>query len=167
MVPRDSPINKLTIRLISDVLAPTAASAPLPAKRPATIISAAPNISCSTFPAMIGSENRMTAGSTAPFRISILLLELIFISFSHDPTAQFLDPQPFLRLYCKTHAIHLRMGGASPRSHGLHFTGSVLPIRCHAPSCVRRTQCSFNIDTGPPHIYTVGKRIPRSHRYSG
>ena len=64
--PSDRPTNRLTSRLMSAPLEPTAASAVLPAKRPTTTTSAALNNSCRMLDAASGRENRMIFCSMGP-----------------------------------------------------------------------------------------------------
>ena len=64
--PSDRPTNRLTSRLMSAPLEPTAASAVLPAKRPTTTTSAALNSSCRMLDAASGRENRMIFCSMGP-----------------------------------------------------------------------------------------------------
>ena len=64
--PSDIPTNRLTSRLMSAPLEPTAASAVLPANRPTTTTSAALKSSCRMLDAASGSENRMIFWSIGP-----------------------------------------------------------------------------------------------------
>ena len=67
----ESPINKLTISWIKALVEPTAAKAWLPAKRPATMMSAALNSSCKMPERAKGMANRMVLLTRGPLVISI------------------------------------------------------------------------------------------------
>ena len=66
LAPSERPTKRLTSRLMSAPLEPTAASAVLPAKRPTTTTSAALNSSCRMLDAASGRENRMIFCSMGP-----------------------------------------------------------------------------------------------------
>ena len=69
--PMEIPMNRLTIRLMTGPLEPTAASAWLPTYLPTTMISAALKISCSTPVAISGRENSRIFFGREPVHISI------------------------------------------------------------------------------------------------
>ena len=69
--PIESPRKRLTIRLFSEEVAPTAAMALLLANWPSTMMSAALNRSCRMLDAISGSENRSRLPARGPLHISI------------------------------------------------------------------------------------------------
>ena len=69
--PTDKPTNRLTIRLMSAEVDPTAASELSPAKCPTTTISAALNNSCRMLEHISGSANSRSFPRSGPFIISI------------------------------------------------------------------------------------------------
>ena len=71
LVPMERPMNTLTIRLISALVEPTAASAWAPEKRPTTTISAALKSSCSTPESIRGKVKTRIFPNSGPLHISI------------------------------------------------------------------------------------------------
>ena len=78
--PTDMPIKKLTSRLISELVEPTAAIALLLTKRPTTMISVALNSSCSTPEQISGTANSRIRLSNGPWHMSISYDFLISLS---------------------------------------------------------------------------------------
>ena len=72
LVPTERPTNRLTVRLISEVLEPTAAKASLPANRPTTTTSAALNRSCNRLEAISGRANSRILSASDPLHMSML-----------------------------------------------------------------------------------------------
>ena len=71
LVPTDKPTNRLTIRLMSEVLEPTAANASLPTNCPTTTTSAALNSSCRMLEAIRGRANNRILLHRGPLHMSI------------------------------------------------------------------------------------------------
>ena len=86
LVPMDSPMKRLTSRLVSELVEPTAARDSLPAKRPTTITSAALNRSCRQPESINGKLKATIPGSTGPLHISIRydLPDIFVPPFSYD-----------------------------------------------------------------------------------
>ena len=82
LVPTDRPTNRLIIRLMREVLDPTAASASFPAKRPTTTISAALNSSWSRLEAIRGRAKSRILSAREPLHMSMLWL---FFTMSDSP----------------------------------------------------------------------------------
>ena len=68
------PMNRLVNTLISAVVEPTAASAPLPLNRPTTIMSTALNMSCRMPDSISGSAKETSLSIMVPLHISISYL---------------------------------------------------------------------------------------------
>jgi hypothetical protein len=71
LVPTEKPTNRLTSRLIRELVDPTAASAASPAQRPTTTTSAALNSSCSRLESISGRANNKIFPASGPCTISI------------------------------------------------------------------------------------------------
>ena len=96
LAPMENPTNKLTIRLITGLLPPTAAKASLPANLPATATSAELNNCCKILLAAKGSANNIILSAREPRNMStcfdffcftlLFILNLIFLyaNFSYN-----------------------------------------------------------------------------------
>ena len=78
-------MKRLMMRLVSEPVEPTAASASSPAKRPTTMTSAALNISCSMPESISGSAKRISGSSTGPFSMSISYAFLLLLIIRYLP----------------------------------------------------------------------------------
>ena len=71
--PADSPRNRFTIRLLRELVEPTAAMASLLSNCPTTTISAALNSSCSMPDSISGTEKRSSLPMRGPLHMSIVI----------------------------------------------------------------------------------------------
>ena len=71
LAPTDRPMKMLTIRLMREVVEPTAARASGPAKRPTTTTSAALKRSCSRLDSISGRANSSSFPARGPWTMSI------------------------------------------------------------------------------------------------
>ena len=71
LVPTEKPMKRLTRRLMSEVLEPTAARASFPDQRPTTMTSAALNRSCRMLESIRGTANTKSFPARDPWIMSI------------------------------------------------------------------------------------------------